>query len=44
MINDVDSRYPFAAEPNETPPSWVRVPETASHPLNGQMVTATYGK
>jgi hypothetical protein len=42
MIHDVYSRYPFAAEPNETPPSGVPVPETALHPLNGQMVTATY--
>jgi hypothetical protein len=42
VSHDVDSRYPFAAEPNETPPSGVPVPETALHPLNGQMVTATY--
>jgi hypothetical protein len=28
-------------QPHETPPSGVPVPETAVHPLNGQMVTAS---
>jgi hypothetical protein len=29
-------------QPNETPPSGVRVPGSGIHPLSGQMVTATF--